>query len=142
MSSEPVRVVVVNDYEVVVAGVTAMLEPYADRVRVVHVAEPARVVEDGTLPEVDVVLYDTYGALAEDEAGIREMFRGSGARLVLYTWPDEARRVERALADGAASYVSKELGGEQLAMALEQIRDGDRSAALLRSTWRSSSSSV
>ena len=46
----PVRLAVVDDYEIVRAGITAMLEPYAGRVRVVEVTAADLVQED-----VDVV---------------------------------------------------------------------------------------
>ena len=34
--SEPVRIAVLNDYQLVVAGVASMLQPFADRVAVVE----------------------------------------------------------------------------------------------------------
>ena len=37
----PVRVAIVNDHPIVVAGVAAVLEPYADRVRVVEIVTGA-----------------------------------------------------------------------------------------------------
>ena len=36
MSSSPIRVAIVNDYEIVIAGVAAMLAPHQDRVSVVE----------------------------------------------------------------------------------------------------------
>ena len=50
------RVALVNDYELVVRGLAAMLDPFRDRVRVVEL-------DVGTNPEhsVDVALFDTYG---------------------------------------------------------------------------------
>ena len=56
MESQPLRLRLLNDYEVVVAGLRAMLEPYADRVRVVE--SDVRDSADGA---VDLTLYDTFG---------------------------------------------------------------------------------
>jgi len=53
---QPVRVALMNDYEVVVSGLQKMLAPYADRIRVVEL--------DSLLPlhsHVDVLLYDAFG---------------------------------------------------------------------------------
>src|SRR3954447_8973547 len=53
----PVRVAAVNDYEIIVQGVAALLEQYPDRLEVcarVIIGEPI------TQP-IDVALYDTYG---------------------------------------------------------------------------------
>jgi two-component system, NarL family, response regulator LiaR len=113
-------VLVANDYAVVAAGVAAMLAPYRQRVDVVGVGW-----RGGPPPEVDVVLYDTFGALALDEAEVVEAFRESPARLVVYGWPHESRRVEDALTHGAVGYLSKELAPEQLVAALELVRDGE-----------------
>jgi two-component system, NarL family, response regulator LiaR len=113
-------VLVVNDYPVVTAGVAAMLTPYDDRVAVVGAGW-----RGGPPPSVDVVLYDTYGALAVDEAEVVEAFRETGARLVVYGWPHEKRRVEHSLAQGAVGYLSKELAPEQLVSALELVSAGE-----------------
>ena len=56
MSPVPIRVAIVNDYEIVVAGVAAMLAPYRDRVNIVELDSGLPVVSD-----VDVILYDTFG---------------------------------------------------------------------------------
>ena len=61
MSSTPIRVAIVNDYEIVVAGVAAMLAPHRDRVVVVELDSGLPVVSD-----VDVILYDTFGQVQGD----------------------------------------------------------------------------
>lgn len=50
------RVAIVNDYEVIVAGVAAMLEPHADRVEVSELD-----VDRAPAQPADVALFDTYG---------------------------------------------------------------------------------
>ena len=54
---DPIRVAIMNDYEIIVEGLRAMLEPYRDRVVVVEA-------EAGGLPDVnaDVVLFDTFAS--------------------------------------------------------------------------------
>jgi two-component system, NarL family, response regulator LiaR len=118
----PVRLLVVNDYPVVSAGVAAMLRPHRDRVAVVESGWNGR----DEPPEVDVVLYDTYAALPQDESQVYDAFRGTGARVVLYSWPFEEPRLERALRAGASGFVSKELAPERLVHALERVNGGER----------------
>jgi hypothetical protein len=67
-SVRPIRVAVVNDYEVVVAGLAAMLAPYSHRVQVVELDErtPMR-------SEVDVVLVDPFGKAGRGPTTIREL---------------------------------------------------------------------
>jgi two-component system, NarL family, response regulator LiaR len=75
----PVRVALMNDYEVIVSGLQQMLAPYADRVRVVEL--------DSLLPvhsEVDVLLYDAFGR--ERVTGpVEQVIRDTGAQVVIYT---------------------------------------------------------
>ena len=63
----PIRIAVVDDYEIVVAGITSLLAPYAERVRVVEF--------DMSLPparsDLDIVLYDTFGHTHDHELCIR-----------------------------------------------------------------------
>jgi two-component system, NarL family, response regulator LiaR len=118
----PLRLLVVNDYPVVSAGVAAMLQPHDDRVKVVEAGWDGR----SEPPATDVVLYDTYASLPQDEATVFEAFRGTSARLVLYAWPFEEPTLERALLAGASGYVSKELDPGRLVDALERVHAGER----------------
>ena len=54
-SRAPARVAVLNDYDIVVAGVVKMLEPHSDRVAVVEASTGPP-----TTGAADVVLYDTF----------------------------------------------------------------------------------
>jgi DNA-binding NarL/FixJ family response regulator len=98
----PVRVAVLNDYEIVVHGVARMLEPYADRVRVVETATgiPA-------MGESDVVLYDTFGQAQGNVLDVREVASMTGAAVVLFSWNLDATLVAEALRRGASGYLSK-----------------------------------
>ena len=62
---EPLRVALVDDYDVVVVGVANMLEPYRDRV-VIAELDTGRPVQD----EVDVVLYDSFAQPESDHEEI------------------------------------------------------------------------
>ena len=119
--ASPVRVAIVNDYEIVVAGIAAALEPYAERVTVVEIAAGLPVVSD-----VDVVLYDTFGQVQGDAVDLDALVQGGTARLVVFTWNTDPDLVERAIKLGASGYVDKGLDAEQLVSAIERVHAGER----------------
>lgn len=115
----PIRVAVVNDYEMVVAGVAAMLEQHPDRVRVVEVDSGLPVISD-----VDIILYDTFGQIQGDGVDLEDLVHGSGALVVIFSWNIQPDLVERAIERGASGYLSKELDAEQMISALEAVHAG------------------
>jgi DNA-binding NarL/FixJ family response regulator len=114
----PVRVALMNDFEVIVSGLQQMLVPYADRVRVVEL--------DSLLPvhtEIDVLLYDAYGR--ERVTGpVRHLLSDSDAKVVIYTWHLGEDLVQEALGHGAAGCLSKSLDALDLVAALEKVHAG------------------
>jgi NarL family two-component system response regulator LiaR len=118
-AERPVRVAVVNDYELVVVGVAALLAPYPQRVHVVEV--------DSSLPvllDVDVILYDTFGQVQGEGIDVESMIRGGEAKVVVYSWNLHQELVQASLDKGAAGYLSKALQAEELVTALERIHAG------------------
>jgi two-component system, NarL family, response regulator LiaR len=115
----PVRLAVLNDFDVIVAGVTAILAPYRERVVVLE-ETTGRAAYDG----VDVVLYDTFGSPRRvgDEVW-RELIR-SPARLVVYSWSRDPRVVEAALEAGADGFVHKSVQAPALVAELERVHRG------------------
>jgi NarL family two-component system response regulator LiaR len=118
-AGDPIRVAIVNDYEIVVAGVAAVLAPYADRVRVVELDSGLPVVAD-----VDVILYDTFGAVQGDGIDLEDLVRDSEAKVVIFSWNTQPELVERAIARGARGYISKATAGEEIVEVLEAVHHG------------------
>jgi two-component system, NarL family, response regulator LiaR len=118
-SVRPLRVAIVNDYELVVAGVAAMLAPHHERVAVVELDSNLPVVSD-----VDVILYDTFGQVQGDGVDLEDLVRGSGAKVVIFSWNTQPDLVERAIRKGAAGYLSKELTSEMVVDALWAVHGG------------------
>ncbi|HSP61187.1 MAG TPA: response regulator transcription factor [Ornithinimicrobium sp.] len=117
----PVTVAILNDYEVVVRGVHAMLEPFADRVEVVEVAAGVPVRSD-----VDVVLYDTFSAPQVDSADFDLAIGRDGFGAVcVYSWDTDARLVEIALSKGCRGYLDKGLEAGELVAAIERVAAGE-----------------
>ncbi|HEU5450247.1 MAG TPA: response regulator transcription factor [Acidimicrobiia bacterium] len=105
---------VVNDYEVVIAGLAAMLAPYADRVQVVELDAGAPVRSD-----VDVILVDPFGHAKHGPTTIEALAADTRAKVLVFAWSTSSRSVERALRDGACGYVTKSASCKALVAAIE-----------------------
>jgi NarL family two-component system response regulator LiaR len=116
----PVRVAIVNDYEIVVAGVAGLLAPFQTRIQVVELAANKSVKSD-----VDVVLYDTFGQVQGDGIDLEDLVHGSGAKVVIFSWNLQPGLVDAAIARGARGYLSKALNGEDLVKGIEQVHRGE-----------------
>lgn len=119
MPDRPVRVAIVNDYEIVVAGLAAALEPFQDKVRVVETDAQRPVIS-----EVDIVLYDTFGQVQGDGVRVEGLVRDNAAKVVIFSWNVDPQLVDRAIRRGAAAYLSKALTADQLADSLVAIAGG------------------
>jgi DNA-binding NarL/FixJ family response regulator len=118
--SAPLRVAVVNDYALVVAGLASLLTPFSDRVQVVEI--------DSGLPvrsEVDVILYDTFGQVQGDGVDLEDLVADNDARVVIFSWNTQPDLVERSLERGAAGYVSKSLEAADLVALIERVHRGE-----------------
>jgi DNA-binding NarL/FixJ family response regulator len=116
----PVRIAIVNDYELVVAGLAAALAPYADRVAVIALEAGTAVVDD-----VDVILYDTFGQAQGDAVELETLVHGTAARVVVFSWNVQPELVARTIERGAAGYVSKGLTAEEIVEAIEAVHAGE-----------------
>jgi DNA-binding NarL/FixJ family response regulator len=121
------RVVLVDDHEMVLHGLLAMLEQHADRVEVVGRAttsEEALSVVGREQP--DVVLSDV--RLGRD-SGLdlcrRLVARHPDTKVVFLTVYDDEHYLYQALRAGAVGYVLKRVGGAELVEHLDRVADGD-----------------
>ena len=113
------RLAIVDDYAVVVAGVASFLQ--AERIDVVETGATTSVISD-----VDIVLYDTFGQIQGEGIDLEDFVRGSGgAKVVVYSWNLKPELIEEALAGGASGYLSKVLTGPAVVAALERIKAGE-----------------
>jgi DNA-binding NarL/FixJ family response regulator len=127
MDGRPVRVVLVDDHELVIEGLKAMLARFAGRVRVIGQAGSA----EDALPVIS--------ALAPDVVLCDVRLRGSSGldlcrllveadpryRVLLLSVYDDEQYLYQALRAGAAGYLLKRVSGEELVRALEQVRAGE-----------------
>ena len=118
---QPLRVALVDDYDVVVIGVANMLEPYRDRV-VVAELDTGLPVKD----EVDVALYDSFAQPESDHEEIAVLMASPHARRVaIYTWNFHEELIRSARELGVSGYLSKALPARDLVAALEAVHAGD-----------------
>ena len=120
MGAEPIRVAIVNDYEMVVAGVAAMLAPHHERVHIVELDSGLPVISD-----VDVILYDTFGQIQGDGVDLEDLVHGTDARVVIFSWNLQPELVEKAIRRGASGYLSKGLSAGDIVEAIEAVHRGE-----------------
>jgi DNA-binding NarL/FixJ family response regulator len=120
--SKPITVVLVNDYEIIVQGLAAMLAPFSDRVRVVEM-------DAGTEPRrnADVALFDTFAGRRHAITRASEMVQANRVgHVVLYTWDAAAEFLNLADRAGVSGVVLKSTSGEVLVDVIERVVAGER----------------
>ncbi len=121
------RVVLVDDHELVIEGLKSMLARFSGRVRVVGQAGTA----EEAVPVVvalspDVVLCDVRLRGSSGLDLCRRLVEGDPARrVVLLSVYDDEQYLYQALRAGAAGYLLKRVSGEELVRALEQVHAGE-----------------
>ena len=114
----PVRLAIVDDYAVVVAGVASFLE--SERIDVVETGASMPVITD-----VDIVLFDTFSQVQGTGIDLEDFVRDSDAKVVIYSWNLKPQLINQALAAGASGYLSKVLTGPEIVSALERVMNGE-----------------
>jgi two-component system, NarL family, response regulator LiaR len=114
----PLRLAIVDDYAVVVAGVATILA--LENIDVVETGASTSVLSD-----VDIVLYDTFAQIQGNGIDLEDFVRDSGARVVVYSWNLNPQLIAQAMASGASGYLSKVLTGPQIVDALHRIVSGE-----------------
>jgi DNA-binding NarL/FixJ family response regulator len=127
MDGRPIRVVLIDDHEMVLEGLKAMLARFAGRIRVVGQAgsaEEAQPVVAALSP--DIVLCDVRlrGSSGLDLCR-RLVEQDPGCRVVLLSVYDDEQYLYQALRAGAAGYLLKRVSGEELVGSLERAHAGE-----------------
>jgi DNA-binding NarL/FixJ family response regulator len=128
MASRPLRVVLVDDHEMVLQGLKAMLAPYSARIVVVGEAlngHDAVSVVSALAPDIvlcDVRLQGTSGL----DLTRRLLERTPGQRVMLLSVYEDEQYLFEALRVGACGYLVKRIDGEELVRSLERAADGEK----------------
>ena len=119
--AEPLTVALVDDYDVVLAGLAHMFDHYRHRVVVAEIDANFDLKDT-----VDIVLYDSFAQPESDHDEIASLVRSPRAsHVVVYTWIFHPSLVAQALEQGVRGYLSKSLTARELVAALEAVRGGE-----------------
>lgn len=118
----PIRLALVNDYEVVVEGLSAMLRQYPGEFEIVELNANTEVVS-----RVDIALYDVFAQSAGDGADIDDLLANPVVnKVVVYAWNISPGVARQALDRGVHGFVSKTLPANELVVALRTVHDGEQ----------------
>jgi DNA-binding NarL/FixJ family response regulator len=124
---ERISVAVANDFELVVAGLAKMLEPFRTELELVDFVTLDDDELPDELPAVDVLLFDTFGRVGLGIEAVEQIVRDRRARhVVVYTWETRRHLVERAMDVGASACISKALTSHELVDVLRRVAAGER----------------
>ncbi|ROO89325.1 LuxR family two component transcriptional regulator [Actinocorallia herbida] len=123
----PVRVVLVDDHAMILAGLQAMLSGFSGRVRVIgQAAEPASATRLVTTLRPDIVLLDVrLGAHSGLDLCRSLSAAAPASRVVFLSVYDDEQYVFEALRAGAAGYLLKRVDGIELVRRLEEVAGGE-----------------
>ncbi len=121
----PLTLAILNDYEVVVRGVAAMLAPFEEQVTVVELDSGL-----GVSQPVDIALYDAYTMEGLDDGTVAAVAEDPNVgKLVVFSEPLPQEAVDHMLQLGAAAVLPKSLGGRELVEAVLRIHGGEHPGA-------------
>ena len=115
---EPIRVALSNDYELALLGLAQMLALHPSRVRIVDLSTSPKLRHGA-----DVILYDTFGRLPDEDPKLRKIVEENSAKVVVYSWEDYPE--EAARRRGAAGYLHKGLSADELVAGIVKIHSGE-----------------
>ena len=117
----PIRVTLVNDYEIIVQGLRRMLEPFSDRIEIVET-------QVGGVPDLptDIALFDTFAGRRYALQRVRLMaYDRSIGKVVLYTWDAPPAFRDDIMQSSIDGVILKAVTGEALVESLERIHAGE-----------------
>jgi len=113
----PIRVALSNDYEIALLGLAQMLASHPDKVQIVDLTTLSKIPH-----EADIILYDTFGRLPDEDRKLRMIIEENTAKVVVYSWDDYPEDTARR--HGAAAYLHKSLNADDLVARLVAIHEG------------------
>ncbi len=122
----PITVVIVDDHQMVLDGLKAMLAPYQDQLRIVgEASEPATALALATGLKPDAMLLDVR---LRDASGLdlcADILKATDCKVVFLTVYDDEQYLYQALRVGAAGFLLKRIKGGELVDYLRRICDGE-----------------
>jgi DNA-binding NarL/FixJ family response regulator len=126
MTAQPITVLIVDDHQMVLDGLRAMLQPYQDQVQIVgEASEPAAALALASGKKPDVVLLDVRLREASGLDLCAEILKAVDCKVVFLTVYDDEQYLYQALRVGAAGFLLKRIKGGELVDYLRRICDGE-----------------
>lgn len=122
------RVALVNDYEIVLEGLLALLRPYAPGISVVEI-------DVNTTPDraVDVTLFDTYGEADALRDRVRELASDStNGAVIVFSFSNDLALAKSLTRAGARGFISKASPAAQIVDGIRAAARGERVISLKR----------
>jgi DNA-binding NarL/FixJ family response regulator len=121
VTTQVLRVAVVNDFELILRGLASMLASFGDRVRVVELD-----LERNPESRVDIALFDTYGHVRGGVERVRSLATDPRVgSVVVYTWELPPGQLDAVLAAGARGVLSKSTPADALVDTFAEIDGGE-----------------
>ena len=123
----PLRVVLVDDHQMILDGLRSMLAPHADRIELVlATTEPKEALRHVREDPPDVALVDVrMKSMFGLDLCARLIEAAPTVRVVMLTVHDDEQYLFQALRAGAQGYLTKQVSAEELIAHLERVRDGE-----------------
>jgi two-component system, NarL family, response regulator LiaR len=124
-----IRVALVNDYEIVLQGLRALLRPYAPGIRVVEL-------DVQTTPDsaVDVTLFDTYGEATAIRERVEDLASdATNGAIIVFSFTDDLAFANSLVRAGAQGFISKAIPATQIVDGIRAAARGERVTLVERS---------
>ena len=129
--AKPIQIALVNDYEIVLEGLRALLKPSEREIHVVEID-----IKKGPRRRVDVTLLDTYGEIEDLGDRVRALAANPRAgAIVVFSFSDQTRAVRHAMGAGAQGFISKAVPTQEIIDGVVAAARGER-VVLTRSSQR------
>jgi two-component system, NarL family, response regulator LiaR len=120
--AKPIRVALVNDYEIVLEGLRAFFRPYEPEIHVVEMK-----VKEKPRRAVDVTLFDTYGEAEAMRQRARDLAADpTNGAIVVFSFSDDPALAHSLLRAGAHGFISKATPATQIVDGVRAAADGKR----------------
>ncbi|KUJ80798.1 LuxR family transcriptional regulator [Ruegeria marisrubri] len=127
MSTEAVRVLIVDDHPMVAEGIQSILESYDDVEVVGTLGNGQDAVDQVTALRPDVILMDLnmpgLGGLSATEIILERL---PETRILILSMHDSPEYISTALSHGAKGYVLKDVPTEEIKQAIDAVMRGER----------------
>ena len=126
-TARPLRLVIVDDHQIVLDGLKAMLLPYADQVEIVgEASKPDDAIRIVREQQPDAVLLDVRLQNASGLDLCADLLEHDpDCKIVFLTVYDNEQYLYQALRLGAAAYLLKRIEGSELVAYLTRVHDGE-----------------